>query len=53
MAYSVELIRSKRRSLSLELKRDGTILVRAPLRMSRERIEGYGQQRPYTRILSH
>ena len=41
MAYSVELIRSRRRSLSLELKRDGTILVRAPLRMSRERIEGF------------
>ena len=32
MAYEVEVIRSNRKSLSLELRRDGSVLVRAPLR---------------------
>ena len=35
------LIRSRRRTLSMELKRDGTLVVRAPLRLSAERIEAF------------
>ena len=39
IAYT--LIRSDRRSISLIVKRDGTLVVRAPLRMSLERIEAF------------
>ena len=35
------LIRSRRRTLSMELKRDGTLVVRAPLRLSAEKIDAF------------
>ena len=38
------LIRSKRRTLSLEITRDLTVLVRAPLRCSRGEIDRFVQQ---------
>ena len=41
MSYTVEVIRSDRRSLSLELRADGTLLVRAPRRMSMLRIRSF------------
>ncbi len=31
MAYTVELIRSRRRTMALQLKADGTVVVRAPI----------------------
>ena len=37
----VEIIRSQRRTLSLELKADGTVLVRAPLRTGTARIRRF------------
>ena len=37
------LIRSDRRTLSLELTRDGTVLVRAPRRLSRAKIDAFVQ----------
>ena len=37
-----ELIRSRRKTLALELTREGRLIVRAPLRISRrERINSY------------
>ena len=36
-----ELIRSRRRTLALQMKPDGTVLVRAPLLTSRRRIESF------------
>ena len=36
-----ELIRSNRKTLSLQLKEDGTLLVRSPLRMSTRQIERF------------
>ncbi len=36
-----ELIRSARKTLALQLKPDGTLVVRAPLRTSRRRIEAF------------
>ena len=41
MSRNVEVIRSDRRSLSLELRADGTVLVRAPRRMSTLRIRAF------------
>ena len=38
---SYELIRSGRKTLSLEITRDGTVLVRAPLRMPRSSIDAF------------
>ena len=35
------LVRSRRRTLSMELKRDGTVVVRAPLRLSAEKINAF------------
>ena len=32
MAFSVKVIRSKRKTMSLEVRRDGTVLVRAPMK---------------------
>lgn len=39
MDYTV--IRSKRRTMCLQIKRDGTVLVRVPLRMSDKAIENF------------
>ena len=36
-----ELIRSRRRTLALQLKPDGTVLVRAPLHLSKRQIEAF------------
>ncbi len=36
-----ELIRSKRKTVSLEVRRDGSVIVRAPLRMSKKEIEKF------------
>ena len=36
-----ELIRSKRKSLALQVKGDGTVVVRAPLRMSEDKIDRF------------
>ena len=36
-----ELIRSRRRTLALQLKPDGSVLVRAPLRMPKRQIEAF------------
>ena len=33
------LVRSRRRTLSMELKRDGTLVVHAPLKLGREKID--------------
>ena len=38
---SYEIIRSKRRSLCLQVKRDGTVVVRAPLRASEKVINDF------------
>ena len=39
MRYGYKIIRSDRKTMSLQVKTDGTILVRAPLACSREEIE--------------
>ena len=44
MSYSVVIKRSDRRSMSLELQPDGSVLVRAPLRMSMSRIRAFVEQ---------
>lgn len=44
MAYTVEVIRSRRKSLSLELRRDGSVLVRAPLRTGMPRIRAFVEE---------
>lgn len=36
-----DLIRSRRKTLALELTRDGRLLVRAPMRLSREKIDAF------------
>ena len=36
-----ELIRSKRKSLALQVKGDGTVVVRAPLRLSEDKIDRF------------
>ncbi len=36
-----EIIRSQRRSIAIEIKRDGKVIVRAPARMSMRDIEGF------------
>jgi hypothetical protein len=36
-----ELIRSRRKTLALEITRDGRVLVRAPLRLSQKRIDEF------------
>ncbi len=40
-----ELIRSRRRSLAIEITADGSVLVRAPKRMCPEEIEGFLKQK--------
>ena len=42
---SYQIIRSSRRTLSLEIKADGTILVRAPLRLSEARIRKFVEEK--------
>ena len=44
MSYSVVVKRSDRRSMSLELQPDGSVLVRAPQRMSMPRIRAFVEQ---------
>ena len=41
MKHEFEIIRSKRKTLSVEIKRDGNIVVRAPLRMSDSQIKSF------------
>ena len=41
MAYTVEVIRSSRKSLSLELRPDGTVVVRAPMRTGMPQIRAF------------
>ncbi len=41
MKYEIKVIRSKRRSLSLEVKNDGGIVVRAPLKLKEKEIERF------------
>ena len=40
-AIEPEIIRSKRKTLSLEVKRDGKVIVRAPLRISMKEIQAF------------
>ena len=48
MSYTVEVIRSSRKSMSLELRPDGSVLVRAPLRTSTPRIRAFVEEhRPW------
>ena len=39
--HDYELIRSSRRTLALEITRDGRVLIRAPQRASKARIEAF------------
>ena len=41
----MEIVRSSRRSISVEIRRDGSVLVRAPRRMSREQIDSFLEQK--------
>ena len=41
MAYTVEVKRSKRKTLSLEVRRDGTVLVRAPMKTAAASIRAF------------
>ena len=42
---SYEIIRSKRKTMSLEIKADGRVVVRAPLRLSMTRIRRFVQEK--------
>lgn len=42
---SYEIIRSKRKTMSLEIKADGRVVVRAPLRLSMARIRRFVQEK--------
>ena len=44
MAYTVEVKRSQRKTISLEIRRDGSVLVRAPLRTGMPRIRAFVQE---------
>ncbi len=44
MAYNVEVIRSSRKSLAMEIRPDGGVLVRAPMRMSTPRIRRFVEE---------
>lgn len=41
----IPIIRSSRKTLSLEVRRDGTVLIRAPYRMSLEKISRFVQEK--------
>ena len=43
--FEYELIRSRRRTLALEITRDCRVLVRAPMRLSRTRIDAFVSSR--------
>ena len=43
--FEYELIRSRRRTLALEITRDCRVLVRAPMRLSRARIDAFVSSR--------
>lgn len=43
-ADTIEVVRSRRRTLSLELKDDGRVLLRAPLWCSRRELERFAEQ---------
>ena len=45
MNYRVEIIRSKRRSLGLEIKEPGLLTVRAPLHLSEKRINKFLEEK--------
>lgn len=42
---SYQIIRSQRKTMSLEIKPDGQIIVRAPLRLSQVRIRRFVEQK--------
>ena len=42
---SYQIIRSQRKTMSLEIKSDGQIIVRAPLRLSQVRIRRFVEQK--------
>ena len=44
-SYNVEIIRSKRKTISLQISRDGRIVVRAPMRMRAAEIEAFVSSR--------
>ena len=44
MTYTVEVIRSDRRSMSLEVRADGRVLVRAPRRTSERKIRAFVEE---------
>ena len=44
MTFTVEILRSDRRTLSLEIKDQNTVLARAPRRMSQERIRRFVEE---------
>lgn len=41
MDYSIEIIRSKRKTLGLEIKPDGRVIARAPMRMKQSEIDKF------------
>ncbi|MBR2278344.1 MAG: M48 family metallopeptidase [Eubacterium sp.] len=41
MNYNIEIIRSKRRTLGLEIKPDGRVIARAPMRMKQSEIDKF------------
>ena len=43
MDYEVEIIRSKRRTLGLEIKPDGRVIARAPMRMKQSEIDRFNE----------
>lgn len=63
MAIRYELRRSGRKTLSVEVSREGQVIVRAPLRLSQKRIEQFvaahadwiarAQQRQRARLAAH
>ncbi|MDO5136099.1 MAG: SprT family zinc-dependent metalloprotease [Eubacteriales bacterium] len=44
-AVAYTIIRSRRRTLAIEIRRDGSVLIRAPLHMSEARIEAFVQEK--------
>ena len=45
MSVSYQLIRSSRKTVSLEVRPDGTVLVRAPRRMTERAVRDFVQSR--------
>lgn len=44
MSIEYELIRSRRKTLSVQIKRDGRVVVRAPLRLAKYRIDRFVEE---------